>query len=285
MNGVKLPSREKPRGDYPTIVSQSSGKKSQSDENEITSWRGHPILLNKSIPKDERILKELIPWKNEIKHYSTEIIGSTNVLLLKSRVRETNLGNFITDAMVYNLQDSHDVYLSLTNSGGIRASLEIGNITREDLLTVIPFENFYDIITIKGKYLWEAFEKSVSRMSLDGKESGGGFLLVSGVKLVYHLCNPVGSRLISVYVRKGVNSSEYEFLRLEKLYNVFTPDHVVLSKYIALRSPINENPISTNGDRMHILTDSDCSSSNSSGTIYSLSTFLLLSITLFIQLI
>uniref|UniRef100_A0A0K2TGS7 Uncharacterized protein n=3 Tax=Lepeophtheirus salmonis TaxID=72036 RepID=A0A0K2TGS7_LEPSM len=36
---------------------------------------------------------------------------------------------------------------------------------------------------------------------------------------------------------------------------------------------------------MHILTDSDCSSSNSSGTIYSLSTFLLLSITLFIQLI
>ncbi|XP_040581486.1 apyrase isoform X2 [Lepeophtheirus salmonis] len=329
MNGVKLPSREKPRGDYPTIVSQSSGKKvpvvqayaytkylgylkiNISDENEITSWRGHPILLNKSIPKDERILKELIPWKNEIKHYSTEIIGSTNVLLLKSRVQETNLGNFITDAMLYHLQDSHDVHLSLINSGGIRASLEIGNITREDLLTVIPFENFYDIITIKGKYLWEAFEKSVSRMSLDGKESGGGFLLVSGLKLVYHLCNPVGSRLISVYVRKGVNSSEYEFLSLEKLYNVVlpnyilnggdgytlfdehkeglingvTPDHVVLSKYIALRSPINENPISTNGDRMHILTDSDCSSSNSSGTIYSLSTFLLLSITLFIQLI
>ncbi|XP_071749955.1 apyrase isoform X2 [Lepeophtheirus salmonis] len=287
MNGVR---------DYPTIVVQSSGKQvpvvqafaytkylgylkvNISDENEITSWKGHPILLNNSIPKDEKILKELIPWKNEIKNYAKEILGVTNVLLLQSRIRETNLGNFITDAMVYNLQDSHDVYLSLTNSGGIRASLEIGNITRDGLLTVMPFEHFFDIITIKGKYLREAFEKSVSSMSKDRKASSGGFLQVSGFKLVYNLCNLVGSRLVSIHVRKGINSSEYELLRLEKSYKVVipsylrnggdgytlfdehkeslfqgvNPDHVALSKYITLRSPINETPISVRGDRIKI---------------------------------
>ncbi|XP_040571968.1 snake venom 5'-nucleotidase [Lepeophtheirus salmonis] len=115
-------------------------------------------------------------------------------------------------------------------------------------------------------------------MSKDRKASSGGFLQVSGFKLVYNLCNPVGSRLVSIHVRKGINSSEYELLRLEKSYKVVipnylqnggdgytlfdehkeclfqgvNPDHVALSKYITLRSPINETPISVRGDRIKI---------------------------------
>lgn len=66
------------------------------------------------------------------------------------------------------------------NSGGIRGSFEIGNISMADLLTVMPFGNTIDLITIKGRYIKETFEKAAARMKPDGETSSGGFLQVSG---------------------------------------------------------------------------------------------------------
>ena len=67
------------------------------------------------------------------------------------------------------------------NSGGIRGSLEIGEITRADILTVMPFENTIDLLGIKGKYLKETFEQTAARVSPDGEIRGSGaFLQVSG---------------------------------------------------------------------------------------------------------
>lgn len=66
------------------------------------------------------------------------------------------------------------------NSGGIRSSLEIGNITMADLMAALPFGNSIDQVTIKGKLLRETFEKVASKASVDGSTNFGGFLQVSG---------------------------------------------------------------------------------------------------------
>ena len=42
--------------------------------------------------------------------------------------------------------------LAFINSGGLRGDFEIGNITMYDVLTVLPFKNSVEVLTIKGRY-------------------------------------------------------------------------------------------------------------------------------------
>jgi 2',3'-cyclic-nucleotide 2'-phosphodiesterase (5'-nucleotidase family) len=64
--------------------------------------------------------------------------------------------------------------IAIMNSGGIRGSLEAGNITTADMLGVIPFQNSVDLIQIKGEYLKQTFEFMASKIG------EGGFLQVAG---------------------------------------------------------------------------------------------------------
>ena len=43
------------------------------------------------------------------------------------------------------------VRIALCNSGGIRAALQEGNVTLEDLMTSFPFSNTFDAVTVSGK--------------------------------------------------------------------------------------------------------------------------------------
>ena len=57
-------------------------------------------------------------------------------------------------------------------------NFEKGTITRGDVMTLMPFGNSVDIISIRGKYLRQALEHSVSRY--DVTDRPGAFLQVSG---------------------------------------------------------------------------------------------------------
>lgn len=46
---------------------------------------------------------------------------------------------------------------------GVRASIDIGNITYYDILTVLPFESRLLITTVTGKDILLALENSVQR--------------------------------------------------------------------------------------------------------------------------
>ena len=51
-------------------------------------------------------------------------------------------------------------------------------------MTAFPFQNTFDIIKIKGEFLREAFEHSVSLMTRHGQDGGGRFLQV----VIYEDC-------------------------------------------------------------------------------------------------
>jgi len=79
-------------------------------------------------------------------------------------MRECNLGDLVTDAMVEFYMKKYsqtsdswtDAAISVYNSGGIRATIdkraEGGNITLEDLLSVVPFGNYMVILVMSGKH-------------------------------------------------------------------------------------------------------------------------------------
>ena len=97
---------------------------------------------------------------------------------------ETNNGDLITDAMRWKvlqnkdgLTVNEDHVVAITNGGGIRAAIKVGDVTKKDIKTVLPFGNTIEVIYVTGTELLEALEASTFCVP----ESIGGFPQVSGI--------------------------------------------------------------------------------------------------------
>ena len=73
---------------------------------------------------------------------------------------------------------SHQVSAAIVNGGGIRESVEPGDITLADVMQIQPFGNTMDVVTLSGATLRGVFEHSVSQIA----DRAGRFLQVSGEK-------------------------------------------------------------------------------------------------------
>ena len=100
------------------------------------------------------------------------------------RTHETNLGDLITDAMVWSVvkeggieQVEPNQVVGITNGGGIRASVEAGDVTMADFNTVMPFGNTVAVIYVTGDELLEALEAS----TFFTPEPIGGYPQTSGI--------------------------------------------------------------------------------------------------------
>jgi 5'-nucleotidase len=127
-------------------------------------------------------------------------VGRTSVALdarsAQGRTRETNVGNFITDA--YRKATAADV--ALMNGGSIRADelIPAGPLTVRDVLSMLPFKNKLVKIEITGATLRAALEHGVSRSAEDAEP--GGFPQVSGIQFSFDASRPAGSRIVDVKV-------------------------------------------------------------------------------------
>ena len=101
-----------------------------------------------------------------------------------NRDSETNLGDLITDAMLWKVLTDAEVtvpeenVVAITNGGGIRASIGVGDVTKKDINTVLPFGNTLAVVYVKGSELLEALEAS----TYCTPESIGGFPQVAGMQ-------------------------------------------------------------------------------------------------------
>lgn len=99
----------------------------------------------------------------------------------KAQVRtgETNLGDLITDAMLWQAGTlGETVDAAVNNGGGIRASLSVGDLTKKDINTVLPFGNTLYLVKLTGAQLLEALEASTYSLP----ESIGAFPQVAGIE-------------------------------------------------------------------------------------------------------
>lgn len=106
------------------------------------------------------------------------------------RAGETNLGNLIADAML----NESGADIALTNGGGIRASIQIGDITKGDIITVLPFGNYIVTKDVKGSDVKAAIENGVD--SYPGAK--GAFPHVAGINYTFDANLPAGARVTSI---------------------------------------------------------------------------------------
>lgn len=180
------------------------------------------LLDVKNFEEDEvaaQILNE--KYKPAVYEMKNTVIGNTTVDLIggnpAARTGETNLGNLITDGMLAKAKTINpDTVIAVQNGGGIRTSVDAGDITMAKVLEVMPFGNSLAIMQLTGAEIKEALEHSVK----DAPIAFGGFLQVSGLKFTYDSSLPTGQRVQSVEVKEdGVN---YVSLDLNKTYAVAT---------------------------------------------------------------
>ena len=102
-----------------------------------------------------------------------------------NRDSETNNGDLITDAMIWQvmqnkegLKVADDMVVAITNGGGIRAAINPGDVTKQDINTVLPFGNTVALVYVTGAELLEALEAS----TYCTPTSVGGFPQVAGME-------------------------------------------------------------------------------------------------------
>lgn len=99
-----------------------------------------------------------------------------------NRTQETNNGDLITDAMLWyatkeDLGVPTENVVAITNGGGIRAAIAAGDVSKNDVNTVLPFGNTVAVDYVSGAVLLEALEAS----TFCTPEAIGGFPQVSGI--------------------------------------------------------------------------------------------------------
>lgn len=157
------------------------------------------------------------------------------------RVRETNLGNAVTDAIYAYGQTgfSNKTSLAVTNGGGLRATIAKDQpVTKGDIIAVLPFGNIISQITVTGQQIQDMFTKSLSSALQTDKETGkfildengaplfeasGGFLQISGATVFYDPSLPVKERVLLIGILNP-ETGEYDDLDLEKTYYLATND-------------------------------------------------------------
>ena len=155
------------------------------------------------------------------------------------RVRETNLGNVVADALYEYGQTgfSHKTNLAVTNGGGLRETIAKDKpITKGSVIAVLPFGNTISQIKVTGQNIADMFTKSLGSIlqEKDGKtvldengqpllEPSGGFLQVSGAKVYYDTTLPAEKRVLYIEI-KNPETGQYEPLNLAKDYYLTTND-------------------------------------------------------------
>ena len=117
---------------------------------------GEPITIDGTVNENAQIVARLDELEEPINELKETIIGNASNPLTGDRtvcrVQECDMGNMIADAMRDSVIDK-GYTIALQNSGGIRASLDAGDVTLGEIMTILPFQNTLSTFKVTGQQL------------------------------------------------------------------------------------------------------------------------------------
>lgn len=185
------------------------------ENGKIVKFAGHLEEIKPVAGREDKAVQELVAkYSRKVDTLLGQTVGQTETDLdgENVRLRETNLGDLVTDIM----RTASGAEVALINGGSLRASLPQGPIKAKDVYTALPFNNYVVAVRLTGRQLREALEHGVSGL----ETKAGRFPQVSGLSFSYSRGAPVGSRVREVTVNNRP-------LDPEKQYIVATNDFLV----------------------------------------------------------
>ncbi|MDR0389524.1 MAG: 5'-nucleotidase C-terminal domain-containing protein [Spirochaetaceae bacterium] len=138
------------------------GRLSVRDGN-LVGFEWRPVEIKDFAP-DPEVSAMIAPYIERANASLKEVVGEAAEDFIfgnrLTRYQETAIGNMITDANVWYFRTvyNQNIDFAFHNGGNIRAALPKGKITQEQILTVLPFENYLYIVSLKGSQLLELFD-------------------------------------------------------------------------------------------------------------------------------
>ncbi|MFT4620423.1 MAG: 5'-nucleotidase/UDP-sugar diphosphatase [Dinoroseobacter sp.] len=208
-------------GAYPTYASQADGTLvpvvqayayskyvghlvlTFDDAGNLLYAGGDTILLDASVEPDAEIAARVAELAGPIEEMKNEVIGASSGFIEGSRdvcrAMECAMGNLVAEAMLDRVADQ-GVTIAIQNGGGLRASIDEGEMTMGEVLTVLPFQNTLATFEATGQMMIDALENGVSRL----EDGAGRFAQVAGMKYTFDVNAEVGARISDVMVADGM---------------------------------------------------------------------------------
>jgi 2',3'-cyclic-nucleotide 2'-phosphodiesterase (5'-nucleotidase family) len=113
------------------------------------SFETGSVKMTKDLASDSRIDSLVSPYQDSLNEEMNEVIAQATVDFVVARP-SSNLGNWVASAVFVNQTKTMRLSIPtfcLLNTGGIRASLNKGDITVGDMYKLMPFDN--EIVWVK----------------------------------------------------------------------------------------------------------------------------------------
>ena len=188
------------------------------DAGNVTEASGDPILMDAAVLADEAVAARVAEAAKPLEEIRNKVVAVTDVEIggdrAVCRAMECSMGNLIADAMLARVADQ-GIEIAIQNGGGIRASIDAGDVTMGEVLTVLPFQNTLSTFQVSGATIIEALENGVSQV----EEGAGRFPQVAGMSFTVDLTKEPGARIMDVMVGGAA-------IEMDKVYGVVSNNYV-----------------------------------------------------------
>ncbi len=227
---------DKAVGPYPTVVNgvqivqaYAYGKflgelnVTFDDDGNVVEAVGEPLIMDNTVTEDQAAVDRIAELAKPLDEIRNKVVASAAAAIEGDRsicrVQECEMGNLVADAMLARVADQ-GVQIAIANSGGLRASIDAGDVTMGEVLTVLPFQNTLSTFEISGQGIIDALENGVSQV----EDVKGRFPQVAGLKFTWDSSvAPNEGRVSDVMVAEG---GSYVPIDPNKPYLVVTNNYV-----------------------------------------------------------
>ncbi len=214
--------------DVPIVTAYAYGKflgdiaVTFDDDGNLIKAEGEPILLDASVTPDESFSARVAELAKPLDEIRQKVVAQSDGIIDGSRdtcrAGLCQMGVLVTEAMLDRVKDQ-GVQIAIQNGGGLRASIDAGEVTMGEVLTVLPFQNTLSTFQLKGSDVIAALENGVSQV----EEGAGRFPQVAGLKYTFSKSKPAGERISGVQV---MDNGEWAPIDPEKVYGVVSNNYM-----------------------------------------------------------
>jgi len=189
----------------------------------VTAAKGKPWLLDARVPENKEVLALINDKGAPLEEIKAKVVGNATADIdgnrSTCRAGVCAMGVLVAESMLDRTKDQ-GIQIVIQNGGGLRASINSGEITMGEVLTVLPFQNTLATFELKGADVIAALENGVSQV----EDGAGRFPQVAGMKYTWSASAEAGSRIVSVDVMQDDGS--FAPIDPEAIYGVATNNYM-----------------------------------------------------------
>jgi 2',3'-cyclic-nucleotide 2'-phosphodiesterase (5'-nucleotidase family) len=232
-------------GRYVGYMTLRLERKGRSVSVEMTDYELIPVSAD--IPPDKEVKSILQPYVAAFGDQGKTVVGEAGESFqrtpLKGPLSSSNLGNLVSDAYRF----ATDADFAFVNRGGLRADLDKGPVTIDELHAVLPFDNTLIVFEIKGSHVLKIIENLAP-----GRSTNDGLLFPSNLQIertqsgkpAVHslqgkpiLPDKLYTVAVGSFIARGGDGHKV-FLTFKKKYNTMIRTSDALRRYIEAKKTV-----------------------------------------------